>query len=131
MSQSTVCGPQRRRREVSLSSWETGGEPVEQLDRAVELIYRVTRGLPESALTRDELVALAGLLVQLGSALLTFTDQLLAPVQHCERTRSASGAATPAGTSADEQAGALLRECRRSYLAATTSARELHARIRR
>ncbi|HEX2301735.1 MAG TPA: hypothetical protein VHH34_25065 [Pseudonocardiaceae bacterium] len=116
---------------MSLSSWETGGEPVEQLDRAVELIHRVTRGLPESALTRDELIALAGLLVQLGSALLTFTDQLLAPVQHCDRTRSATPAETTTETPTDEQAEALLRECRRSFLAATTSARELHARIRR
>lgn len=127
MSQSTVCGPQRRRREVSLSSWETSSEPVEQLDRAVELVHRVTRGLPENALTRDELIALAGLLTQLGGALLTLTDLLLAPVHHYDRTRSATGAET----SADGQAGELLRECRRGYLAATTSAREFHACVRR
>lgn len=128
MSQSTVCGPQRRRREVSLSSWETSSEPVEQLDQAVELIHRVTRGLPENALTRDELVALAGLLTQLGSALLTLTDLLLAPVQHYDRIRSATGAESPAER---PQAGILLRECREGYLAAATSAREFHACIRR
>lgn len=128
MSPSTVCGPQRRRREVSLSSWETSSEPVEQLDRAVELIYRLTRELPGSALTRDELTALAGLLTQLGSALLTLTDLLLAPVQHHDRIRSAPGAEDPAG---GQQAGTLLRECREGYLAAATSAREFHACIRR
>lgn len=126
MAQPALCGRQRLRREVSLSARETSGEPVEQLDRAVELIHGITRGLPASVLTGDELVALGGLLTQISNALMTFTDLLIPPVHHYVRTRQALQPEVYSG-----EAVALLRDCRSNYLAAGTSARKFHAQLRR
>ncbi|MGH3905379.1 MAG: hypothetical protein ACRDTE_14495 [Pseudonocardiaceae bacterium] len=126
MVQPALCGRPRRRAEVSLSSPDASSEPVEQLDRAVEIIHRVTRALPGRVLSREELIALGGLLTQISGALLTFTDLLIAPVHHYDRTRTVR-----AETAVTTQATLLLRECRDSYLAAGTSAREFHADIKR
>lgn len=125
MGQPALCGRQRRRTEVSLSSPEASSEPVEQLDRAVEIIHRVTRALPGRVVGREELIALGGLLTQISGALLTFTDLLIASVDHYERTRAVHD------TDVTTQATLLLRECRNSYLAAGASAREFHADIKR
>jgi hypothetical protein len=87
----------RQRGAVSLSSPEPTGEPVEQLDRAVEIIDQVTRALPDTFADREELVALAGVLTQLGRALHTLSDRLIDPVHHDDRTRSScpGGVTTP------------------------------------
>lgn len=113
---------------MSLSSPAAGGEPVEQLDRAVELINRVTRALPEAVLDREELIAISGLLTQISGALLTFTERLIAPVHHYDRTRSVDEKTDAARRSS---ATPLLRDCRSSYVAATTSARAFHATLKR
>ncbi len=105
---------------------DASSEPVEQLDRAVEIIHRVTRALPGRVLGREELIALGGLLTQVSAALLTFTDLLIPAVHHYDRTRTAHD-----DTEVTTQATLLLRECRNSYLAAGTSAREFHADIKR
>ncbi|MGH4014787.1 MAG: hypothetical protein ACRDSL_12860 [Pseudonocardiaceae bacterium] len=119
----------RRRAEVSLSLSETSTEPVEQLDRAVEILHRVTRALPETVLSREELIALGGLLTQISGALLTFTELLIAPVHHYDRTRVPAGN-TDAKTPNRHTTTSLLRDCRNSYVDATASARAFHADIK-
>jgi hypothetical protein len=113
---------------VSLSSPEPTGEPVEQLDRAVEIIDQVTRALPDTFADREELVALAGVLTQLGRALHTLSDRLIDPVHHDDRTRSScpGGVTTPYPCHATEQ----LLNCRTGYAYASTSTRALHAILR-
>lgn len=120
----------RRRTEVSLSSPDAGSEPVEQLDRAVEIIHRATRGLPGTVLSREELIALGGLLTQISGALLTFSELLLAPVHHHDRIRAGNDAAD-ATAARRPTATALLRDCRDSYHAAEASARAFHADLKR
>lgn len=122
-----VSGP-RRRAEVSLSCPEMSSEPVGQLDQAVELLHRVTRGLSARPLGPEELIALGGLLTQISGALLTITDMLTAPVQHYSRARTggADSAAAHKPT-----AGTLLREARNSYHVAGLAARSLHAELKR
>jgi hypothetical protein len=123
-----VMSHPRRRSEVSLSSSEVGSEPVEQLDRAVEIIHRATRGLPGTVLSREELIALGGLLTQISGALLTFSELLLAPVHHYDRIRAGND---NADAPRRPTATALLRDCRNSYHTACVSARAFHADIKR
>lgn len=118
----------RRRTAVSMSSPVTSSDPVEQLDRVVDTFHQVNRTLPKTALGREELIALGGLLTQISGALLTLTDLLSVPAQHYDRTRlqgddTTSTKRLPAATS-------LLRDCRDSFLAAYTSARAFHADLR-
>lgn len=120
-----VVSRPRRRAEVSLSSPEVSNEPVEQLDQVVELLHRLTRGMSARALGPEELIALGGLLTQISAALLTFTDLLIAPVQHHERSRAVTTAAQ------GPTASALLRDCRNNYQAAGLAARSLHAGLKR
>jgi hypothetical protein len=82
-------------------------------------------------LTREELIALGGLLTQVSGALLTLTDLLSAPAHHYDRTRvlhaiadTTSAARPPASTS-------LLRDCRDGFLVAYSSARAFHADLKR
>ncbi|MGH8918049.1 MAG: hypothetical protein ACRD0H_06875 [Actinomycetes bacterium] len=121
----------RRRTTVSVSSSVTSSDPVDQLDRVVDAFHQVNRALPQKVLGHEELIALGGLLTQVSGALLTLTDLLSAPAHHYERTRlprvdtGVPPAQQPLG------ATGLLRDCRDSYLAAYTSARALHANLRR
>lgn len=122
----------RRRADVSLSwpSQELHGGPVEQLDRAIECIHQANRALPGTALSREELVALGGLLTQASRALLSLTELLIAPVHHSERTRSHTGG--PGAPAPNQQtATTFLRDCRSSYLDAANSARAFHANLKR
>ncbi|HEY2765884.1 MAG TPA: hypothetical protein VGJ13_18035 [Pseudonocardiaceae bacterium] len=123
-----VLSRPRRRAAVSLSSPATADEPVEQLDRAVEIIHRVTRALPDAVLDREELIAISGLLTQISGALLTFTDRLSAPVHHYDRARTTQPGAD---TTPHPDATGMLRDCRSSYVAASNSARAFHAAIKR
>lgn len=123
-----VLSRQRRRATVSLScpSPTARCEPVERIDRAVELIHQANRAVVGVAVDRDELIALAGLLTQISGALLTLTDQLIAPAHHFDRTRALRQDQTtrPPTTHA-------LLECRNSYLTASTAARAFHAELKR
>jgi hypothetical protein len=125
-----VASRPRRRSEVSLSSPDAGNEPVEQLDRAVEIIHRATRGLPGTVLSREELIALGGLLTQISSALLTFSELLLAPVHHYDRIRAGNDS-TDTATPRRPTATALLRDCRNGYHTASVAARAFHADVKR
>jgi hypothetical protein len=122
---------QRRRSAVSVSSPITTDDPVDQLDRVVEILHQVNRALPKTVLDREELIALGGLLTQISGALLMFTDLLSAPAHHCNRAqlRRADTEVTP--TQQQPAATSLLRDCRDGYLAAYTSARTFHADLRR
>lgn len=102
-------------------------DPVEQLDCALDAIHHVNRALPKTVLGRDELVAIAGLLTQVSSALLTLTDLLSAPAHHCDHTRLRRGdtkAVRP------RTATSILRDCRNGYLVAHSAARTFHAHLR-
>jgi hypothetical protein len=121
----------RRRTAVSMSLPVASSDLVEQLDGAVEICHQVNRALPKATLSREELIALAGLLTQISAALLTLTDLLSAPTHHYDRTRlrragTASTQATPLLS-----ATSLLRGCRDGLLAAYTGARAFHAEFRR
>ena len=129
MTDRTMSRP-RRRTAVSLSSPDAGCQLVEQLDRAVEIIHRATRSLPGAVLSREELIALGGLLTQISGALLTFSELLLAPVHHYDRIRGES-AGTTATAPHPPTSTALLRDCRNSYHAAGVAACAFHADIKR
>jgi hypothetical protein len=106
-------------------------DPVEQLDHVIDVFHRVNRALPKTVLSREELIALAGLLTQISAALLTFTDLLSAPAHHYDRTRLHR--VDIDNTPAQRLRGAvsLLRNCRDGFRAAYTSARAFHADLRR
>jgi hypothetical protein len=78
---------QRQRSAVSVLSPITTDDPVDQLDRVVEILHQVNRALPKTVLDREELIALGGLLTQISGALLMFTDLLSAPAHHCDRAQ--------------------------------------------
>lgn len=122
---------QRRRTAVSVSLPITTNDPVDQLDRVVEILHQVNRALPRTVLGREELIALGGLLTQVSSAMLTLTDLLSAPAHHYDRAqlRRANTESTP--TQRQPAATSLLRDCRDGYLVAYTSARAFHAGLRR
>jgi hypothetical protein len=101
-------------------------EPVEQLDRAVEIIDHLARTLPVTIPDREELVALAGVLTQLGRALHTLTDRLIDPLHHDDRARTPCPGAEATPNPCCHATTRLL-ECRASYASASTSARALHA----
>jgi hypothetical protein len=126
----TGIARQRRRSAVSVSSPITTNDPVNQLDRVVEILHQVNRALPKTVLDREGLIALGGLLTQISGALLTFTDLLSVPAHHCDRAqlRRADIEVIPTQQPA---ATSLLRDCRDGYLAAYTSARTFHAGLRR
>ncbi len=121
---------QRRRTAVSMSVPVTSSDPVEQLDRALEVCHQVNQALPKAVLGREELIAIAGLLTQISAALLTFTDLLSAPTHHYDRTRLRR--ANTAGTPATRlpAATSLLRDCRDGLLTAYTCARAFHAELK-
>ncbi|HKR48084.1 MAG TPA: hypothetical protein VJT72_00650 [Pseudonocardiaceae bacterium] len=123
----------RRRTSVSMSSSVTNSDPVDQLDRVVDAFHQVNRTLPKKVLGHEELIALGGLLTQVSGALLTLTDLLSAPAHHYDRTRllRAGTNGPPAQQPPVPGATGLLRDCRDGYLAAYTSARALHADLRR
>jgi len=121
----------RHRRRSAVSLPVASSEPVEQLDCAVDALHRANRALPKTALGREELIALGGLLTQISGALLTLTDLLDVPGHHDDRTRPLrADTDTPAGERLPP-AGSLLQDCRDSFLAASTSARAFHAELRR
>ncbi len=122
---------QRRRAAVSMSSPLATNDPVDQLDRVIEILHQVNRALPKTVLDREDLIALGGLLTQVSGALLTLTDLLSAPVHHYDRAqlRRVDTEATP--TKPQPAATSLLRDCRDGYLVAYTSARTFHAGLRR
>src|SRR5919112_2613792 len=105
----------RRRTAVSVSSPITTNDPVDQLDRSIEILHQVNRALPKTALGREELIALGGLLTQISGALLTITDLLSAPTHYYDRTRlrHADTEAIPARR--QPAATSLLRDCRNGY----------------
>ncbi|MGH3874841.1 MAG: hypothetical protein ACRDSR_25615 [Pseudonocardiaceae bacterium] len=117
----------RRRAAVSVSSSPISNDPVDQLDRVVDAFHQVNRALPKRVLGPEELIALGGLLTQVSGALLTLTDLLSAPAHHYDRTRAGTSSRAPRPPGATS----LLRECRDGYLTAYTSARALHAALRR
>ncbi|MGH3966010.1 MAG: hypothetical protein ACRDRY_22630 [Pseudonocardiaceae bacterium] len=121
----------RRRTAVSMSLPVASSDPVEQLDHVVDAFHRVNRALPKTVLSREELIALAGLVTQISGALLTLTDLLSAPAHHYDRTRLRR--VDSDGTPAQRLRGAvnLLRDCRDGFLAAYISARAFHADLRR
>ncbi len=121
----------RRRTAVSMSLPVTSSDPVDQLDRVIETFHQINRALPKAVLSREELIALGGLLTQINGALLTLTDLLSVPAHHYDRARlrHADAYATPAQP--PPAATSLLRDCRDGYLAAYTSARAFHADLRR
>ena len=121
----------RRRSAVSRSCSVTTSDPVELLDRVLETFHQVNRALPKRVLTREELVALGGLLTQVSGALLTFTDLLSAPAHHYDRTRVLHANADTTRAAQPPAATGLLRDCRDGFLLAYTSARALHADLRR
>lgn len=117
----------RRRAAVSVTS----SDPISQLSRAVETFHRVNRTLPSVPLSREELIALGGLLTQISGALMTLTDLLSAPAHRCDRPvlpRANSGATRVVRPPA---APRLLRNCRDGYLAAYAHARAFHDYLRR
>jgi hypothetical protein len=127
----TGISSHRRRTAVSMSSPAASSDPVDQLDRVVEAFHQINRALPKVALSREELIALGGLLTQISAALLALTDLLSTPARHYDRARllRAETDATPAQR--PPAATSLLRDCRDGYLAAYTSARAFHAELRR
>jgi hypothetical protein len=107
------------------------GDPVEELDRAVDAVHRVNRALPKTVLGREELIAIGGLLTQINRVLLTLTDLLGAPAHHYDRTRlprADTDTTTPA--EGPPAVTSLLQGCRDGYLAAHTSALAFHAHLR-
>jgi hypothetical protein len=48
----------------------TSSDTVDLLDRAVEIVHQINRALPNTALDREELIAVGGLLTQISGALL-------------------------------------------------------------
>ncbi|MGQ0717693.1 MAG: hypothetical protein ACT4NP_10360 [Pseudonocardiales bacterium] len=121
----------RRRATVSVSSSVISSDPVDQLDRVVEAFHQVNRALPKRVLGHEELIALGGLLTQVSGALLTLTDLLSAPAHHYDRTRLLRTDTDTTRAHRPPGATGLLRGCRDGYLAAYTSARALHADLRR
>lgn len=116
----------RRRTALSVSSPVHSRDPVGRLDQVVEILHQINRELPHSALGREELIALGGLLTQVGDALLTFTDLLGAPTQRYVRTRS------PGADAAQRPAAAgPLQDCRDGLSTARNSARAFHADLKR
>lgn len=112
---------------MSLSVPTTSSEPVEQLDRAVEIIHQVSRTVSTTVVDREELIALGGLLTQISGALLTLADQLIAPAHHYDRTR----ALRHHSTAAHQPSTRLLLDCRNNYLSASSAARAFHAQLKR
>ncbi len=121
----------RRRAAVSVSSSVSSSDPVDQLDRVVDAFHQVNRALPKKVLGHEELIALGGLLTQVSGALLTLTDLLSAPAHHYDRTRLLRADTDTTRAHRPPDATGLLRDCRDGYLAAYTSARALHADLRR
>jgi hypothetical protein len=116
---------------VASSEPVTTGEPVELLDRAIEIIHLINRAFPRAALSREELIALSGLLTQISGALLTLTDLLIAPAQRYGRTRALPKTPDSVPSPPGQSAAGLLLDCRNSYLDASTSARACHAALKR
>lgn len=121
----------RRRAAVSVSSPFNSSDPVEQLALIVETVHHVNRVLPRAVLGREELLAVGGLLIQLNGALLTFADLLSVAVHHHDRTRRRRTDAHGTRVQRLPVATGLLGDCRDGFLAAYTSARALHADLRR
>lgn len=131
---SAARGPGQGNRAVcpaatALSPPEPPREPVEQLDRAVEIIDHLARTLPVTIPDREELVALAGVLTQLSRALHTLTDRLIDPLHRDDRAGTPCPGAEAAPNPCCHAATQLL-ECRTSYASASTSARALHAALK-
>ncbi|MGH3976207.1 MAG: hypothetical protein ACRDS9_23220 [Pseudonocardiaceae bacterium] len=123
----------RRPRRALSVSLPADSDPVAELDRLVEIFYQVNRTLPKTVLSREELIALGGLLTQISGALLTLTDLLSAPTHHYDRTLLLSEVAdaTPAQQLQLPTPTGSLRNCRDSYLAAYAYARAFHAGLKR
>ncbi|HEV7453170.1 MAG TPA: hypothetical protein VGO16_17675 [Pseudonocardiaceae bacterium] len=121
----------RRRAAVSMSLPVTNNDPVGQLDRVVETFRQVNRALPKTVPSREELIALGGLLTQINGALLTLTDLLSTPARHYDRARLLRADPDTTRAQPPPAATSLLRDCRDGYLAAYTSARAFHAEVRR
>jgi hypothetical protein len=66
----------RRRRDLSLSMPSISNDPITQLTRIIEIFQLVNRALTTTALGREELITLGGLLTQINGALLALTDLL-------------------------------------------------------
>ncbi|MGH8628303.1 MAG: hypothetical protein ACREYC_24575 [Gammaproteobacteria bacterium] len=99
----------------------TTPDPASQLDQMLEACHRVNQALPGLVLGREELIALAGLLTQVSSALVRTTEVLAVSVQYQDRVRR--GRAVPATPA--------LWNCRDGYQTAYRSARDLHAGLKR
>ncbi len=108
----------------------TSSDAVALLDRVLEAVHQVNRALPKAVLGREELIALGGLLTQIGGALLTLADLMSAPIHHYDRTRLRANTHTTAAQP-PPAASRLLRECRDGFLAAYPAARAFHAALRR
>lgn len=121
----------RRRAAVSMSLPVASSDPVEQLDRVVDAFHRVNRTLPKTVLSREELIALGGLVTQISGALLTLTDLLSAPAHHYDRTRLRRVDTDAVVAPRLRGAVSLLRDCRDGFRAAYTAARAFHADLRR
>ncbi|MGH3888100.1 MAG: hypothetical protein ACRDSZ_16320 [Pseudonocardiaceae bacterium] len=121
----------RRRTAVSVSVPVASSDPVEQLDRVVDTFHRVNRALTKTVLSREELIALGGLLTQVSGALLTLTDLLSAPAHHYDRIRLRRMGTDVPPAQRLRAAVSLLRDCREGFRTAYTSARAFHADLRR
>ncbi|MGH3804491.1 MAG: hypothetical protein ACRDTD_31000 [Pseudonocardiaceae bacterium] len=121
----------RRRTAVSVSVPVASSDPVEQLDRVVDTFHRVNRALTKTVLSREELIALGGLLTQVSGALLTLTDLLSGPAHHYDRTRLRRMGTDVPPAQRLRVAVSLLRDCREGFRTAYTSARAFHADLRR
>jgi hypothetical protein len=128
---SGISSRRRRRVAVSLSAPAPSGDPIDQLDRIVEIFHQVNLALPKSMLGHKELIALGGRLAQISGELLTLIDVLSAPAYYDERTRMGRGDTGVTAVPRSSTVIGSLRECRDGIFAAYTASRAFRAGLGR
>jgi hypothetical protein len=83
----TTGVPDRRRRNVCLSSPDVNSAPVDQLSRAVDIFHRVIQTLPTTVTEPEELIAPLRFVTHISSVLLTLTDLLSTSAHRFDRTQ--------------------------------------------
>lgn len=120
----------RRRSTVSLSTPVTSSDPIDQLDRVVEILQQANRALPAMALGCKELIALGGLLAQISSALLALTDQLSVPTQRYDRAQLHRASIDSGGAPRPPAVANSLQRCRDRIRATYLAAQAFDADLR-
>ena len=105
-------------------------DPIDQLDRVVEILHQANRALPSMALGGKELTALGGLLTQISSALLALTDQLSVPAQRYDRAQLHRASIDSGGTPRPPAVASSLQNCRYGIRACYLAARAFDAGLR-